>query len=276
MTLIISPKRAVSMAQRRQENNPLATYVHHTGTITSSRSVEDDGALVNAADGGTYSYWVPVTSGQSTATYVSDLGYAQLVNFVGIVAHNLGTRAASIVVAYSSNGSSWTDIEVDNSPATDENVGMFFEDVTARYWRVTLSFPSSSSIYVGAIAFGAAVVFPARIYQGYTPPLQATSVEQLGNVTEGGNYVGTAVVRRGMATSFGLNYLEPEFVRDDEMQAFQSWFNAGKPFFWAWRPMKYGDLLYAWRTGAEIMPTNSGPNDLMSFSANVRAYDDKS
>lgn len=276
MTLVISQNRAVSMAQRGQENNPIATYVSHTGTVTSSRGVEDDGALINALDAGTYSYWVPDTSGQSSATFVVDLGSEKLVNFIGIVAHNLGTRGASVVVSYGSSGSSWTNVEVDNSPASDENIGMFFEDITARYWRVSLSFQSSLSLFIGVISFGAAVVFPTRIYQGYMPPLQATSVERLGNVTEGGNYIGTSVVRRGQGTAFALNYLEPEFVRSAEMQAFQSWFNAGKPFFWAWRPLKYGDLLYSWRTGAEIMPTNSGPNDLMSFSAKVRAYDDKS
>lgn len=276
MTLIISPKRGVSMAQRRQENNPLATYASYVGTITSNRSVEEDGALVNASDGGTYSYWVPNTAGQTSATYVSDLGASKSVNFVGIVSHNLGTSGASIVVAYASDGSNWTDVEVDNSPTTDDNIGMFFEDIEARYWRVSLTFPTSSALLVGVVSFGAALVFPTRIYQGYTPPLQATSVEQLGNVTEGGNYIGTAVVRRGQAASFGLNYLKPEFVRGVEMQAFQSWFNAGKPFFWSWRPLKYGDTLYAWRTGATIVPTNSGPNDLMSFSASVRAYDDKS
>lgn len=276
MTLIVSPSRSISSAQRGQENNPIATYAAHSGTITSSRSVATDGALANANDAGTYSYWVPVTTGQTTATYVSDLGSAKLVNFAGIVAHNLGDKGADIVLAYSANGSSWTNVAVNHSPDTDENIGLYFEDVTARYWRISLTFPTAAAIYVGVISFCSALVFPTRIYQGYTPPLQATSVERLGNVTEGGNYVGTAVVRRGQATSFGLNYLSPSFVRDTEMQAFQAWYNAGKPFFWAWRPMKYGDLLYAWRSGAEIVPTNSGPNNLMSFSASVRAYDDKS
>jgi hypothetical protein len=55
--------------------------------------------------------------------------------------------------------------------------------------------------------------------------------------------------------------------------AFQTAFNDGVGFFWAWRPTKYGDLFYAWRQGEAIVPTNSGPADFMAFNMGMRLYD---
>lgn len=279
MSMNISNPRKVTMKIRGLEHNPIATFADYTSmagsTVTSSVATSADGAAANAANGGTYDFWIPTAV---PARFIVVRAVAFEANFIGIVAHNIGTLGGLTVTAqYSQDGVSWTDLGFSIVPTDDQNIGLYFENINARQFRVSIDGAApASQLYVGVIQVAKAITFPTRIYQGYTPPLQATSVALQSNVTEGNNYVGSSVVRGGMGASASLSLLADDFVRGDDFQAFQSRFNAAKPFFWAWRPLKYDDLLYAWRSGSPIIPSNTGPKAYMGFDMAMRAYDDKS
>lgn len=281
MSLTISPIRAGQMAALGEMCHPIATWNDWASaagtTIGSNRSAVADGALANAVNGGTYDFWMPDLSAATSATFTLNRAAAFTCNFVGIVAHNLGSIGGVTVTAeYSTTGgASWVSAGVSVTPADDGNIGLYFADIEAADWRLSMSgFTAGDDPFFGAITFGQALTFPRRIWQGYVPPLQATEVDLLGSVTEGGHYVGTAVTRRGRRTTLELDLLPHDWVRDTEFQAFQRRFNDGLPFWWAWRPMAFEELLYAWRSGGPIVPVNSGLKAFMSISAEVRAFDD--
>ncbi|PHQ81846.1 MAG: hypothetical protein COB69_03570 [Phycisphaera sp.] len=105
------------------------------------------------------------------------------------------------------------------------------------------------------------------------PPITPNSVDLQSNVSEGGNLLGSATVRKGSRTAAGLTHIEPTFLRATQWTSFQTHFNGGGGFFWLWRPTKYEDAFYAWRDGGVIAPTNSGPKEYMSFDMGMRFYD---
>lgn len=276
MTLKITTGRLSEMAMRKQEQNPIITAREYMSdaTLNANASSLNGTALANLKNGGTFDFWTPDTTGESIILIRADLGQERTVNFVGVAAHNLEGIESEVSVEYGDNGTDWTDISDTATVDSAGNVGLYFEDVTARWWRVGFTVTSGDDISIGVVHIGEMVTIPTRVYQGYTPPIQATNVQLLGNVTEGGNYVSTAVTSRGKSAGAEINYVKPEFIRGDLFQDFLRRFNDGKPVFWAWRPVKYEDLIYAWRSGGAVVPSNTGPNDLMGFGLSMRAYND--
>ncbi len=275
MGLNITQLRLSQMAAEGYENNPLATAYDYTSDATLSSNTTDlaDGDIANLNDPGTFSFWSPDTSGITSLTLTAVLAASQVVNFIGLVAHNLGDTLPAITFAYSDDGgATWFDIDT-VTVVDDSNIGLYFQDVAAGRFRLTFAISDGDAISIGALAISDMLAFPSRIYSGYTPSLQATAVELQSNVTEGGNYIGSSFVRRGQMGSVALEHLSSDFIRGDRFRAFQTRFNNGLPMFWAWRPLKYEDLKYAWRSGDVITPTNMGILDLMAFTMKFRAYD---
>lgn len=286
MSLTISSGQAAAMALAGEENTPLVTWQDQTSrsgtTITSNRGTETDGALANAASGSTADFWIPTTTANTSVNFLINRSAAFPVNFIGIAAHTLADLGTTLTPEYSTDGgSTWTGLGVSASPTTAENIGFYFEAVTAADWRLRITgYTAGDFVAVGVISFARAFQFPQRmVYGGFAPPLEPTSVELVSNVTEGSNYIKSAVARRGIALGpVQMTHLTPDFVRGNgsAFPAFRRAFNNGEPFFFAWRPTDYEDLAYCWRAGGEIVPTTMGLRSYMQFAMNMDAYDDKS
>ena len=277
MSLVINTARLSQIAALKESGKPIWTLTNklESATVTSNLGVATDGAIANATNGTTYDFWVPDTSGETVAQLIADIGASETVNFVGLAAHNFGETDCAVTVEYSTDsGSNWTAVNVTATATDNSNVGLYFEDIDAQDWRISLTFADSADIQVGAAYLGYALTMERSFYGGFAPPVQATEVELMGNWTQGGNFVATTVTRYGKSASFEFNYLTDTFVRGAQFQELQRQFNTGRPFFFAWRPVKYPDLLYASRAGAPITPINSGGAAFMSFNAAVRAYND--
>lgn len=275
MTVLIGTARTLELGTDGQENNPsiLWNNLATAANISSVTGVATDGAVSNAVNGTTFDYAMPLVSGSNSAALsVSTLSGA--VNAGAIAAHNIGTLGATVALNYSDDGgSSWNDCGAGSIAPTDDDVILWrFPSVSGVEWRLIITGIVSGQPAIGVFVLGEELVLPRRIYQGYTPPLTPTNVTLQSNVSEGGHLLGNAYVRAGSNLQVELRYLEDSFVRGTDWLAFQEHFNSGKGFFWAWRPAKYDDAYYCWRSGGPIVPVNSGPLALMSAGFAARAY----
>lgn len=275
MTILIDPAVASTLATAGTSNNPIVAYANagNDGNMSTSIGTEVESASL-AVTGSTYDAWIATpASGECALQLV--LSSAQTLSFCAVAAHNIATAGASIRLEYSTNGgSTWNDSGAGpETPSDNQAIAFYFDAVSATHWRFRVTGAGSNDVEIGVALFSTPITIGQRIYQGFTPPITNTNVELQSNVSAGGNLLGSAVVRKGSSANASLTQIDPAFLRASTWEAFQNHFNNGGGFFWAWRPTKYSDLFYAWRQGATITPTNSGPKDYMSFDMDMRFYD---
>lgn len=204
----------------------------------------------------TFEAWKPTST---TSTWTVNLGSAKAVDFVGIVGDMAG---CTIAIQRSSNGTTWT--TVDTRTGITDRINMFlFSSVTYQYWRlsITVAIPTIAVVYIGK-----ALAMQRRLYQGHSPVTLSRSTELYTNESDGGQYLGRSIIRKGAATSCQWSHLKAAWYRSD----FDPFVKAARtqPFFIAWRPADYqAELGFVWTDG-DIQPTNSGPRDFMSVGVN--------
>jgi hypothetical protein len=276
MTVAIGSTRATELATAEQTNNPVILWnnIATTGNTSSPNGVNTDGAVANCLNGATYDACRPVIT--STIAPLVVTGSGLTANCAAIAAHNIGTLGLSVRVQYSDNGgSTWTDAGAGAVTPTDDQAIMWrFDESSHDDWRLVVFNGTSEEPAIGVFVLGVELVMPETVYQGYRPPITPTAVTTQSNVSEGGHLLGSAVVRRGSNAAVDFQHLEASFVRGTDYKPFQSHFNDGNGFFFAWRPTKYGDCHFAWREGDPIVPENTGPEDRMGLSMNMRLYDE--
>jgi hypothetical protein len=269
MTIYTTTARANALASAGQSNNPFVTAVQPSGTYSTGNGTQVQ-AAANAVTGSTFDQWTATPDGSGFAAWKVDFGTDRSPTFVGIAAHNISDVGGSVTVQHSSDDIIWSTLHTE-TPSDNAAIGFRFSATTDRYWRILLS-GLSGDVSIGVIWIGAEIIIPRRIYQGYAPPITPNVVELTNNVSEGGQLLGTDYAERGSIWQASLQHIEPSFIRGATWLAFQNHWNRGGGSFWAWRPTKYGDLLYSCRQGNAIAPTNSGPKDYMSFDVAGRAY----
>jgi hypothetical protein len=200
----------------------------------------------------TFEYWTPTAL---PAAWGVDFGSAKSVDYCGIVGDLNG---ATIEIQSSSNFSTWT-ARGTIGPTTDRiNMALFLE-TSVRYWRlyVTGGLPNIAVVHLGK-----ALAMQRKIYQGHTPLTLSRTTELSNNMSDGGQYLGRSVIRKGAQTSCNWSHLKADWYRAN----FDPFVKAARtgPFFIGWRPESYpSELGYVW-TDNDIAPTNSGPRDFMS------------
>ncbi len=278
MSLEISSARATTMTTAGQTNNPLIAWENYLATL-SPTIVVDTGTEINlvenAVTGNTFDAF---TATPDTGDVIVEFTFssAQTISFAAIAAHNLFDLTGDISVEYSTNGgSSWNDCGCGSvTPTDNQAVCFYFADQSAADWRFKIENCDAETLAIGVMHMGVPITMPQRVYIGYNPPIVPTRVRLQSNVTEGGHLAGAAVWSTGSDGQVDFMHLTPEFVRGTVFKPFMTHFNEGNGFFWIWRPTKYGDAFFAWRAGAAMIPTNSGPKDYMSAAMAMRFYDD--
>lgn len=226
----------------------------------STEAVGFEGA--NLENGLTYGHWMPTTL---PATARWDAIVPTACNYVGIAAHTLGEFDNLVEVQHSSDNSVWTTaisgIVQSNAPTL-----FLFRTVTARYWRIQISggtgIPAIGVIYIGKV-----LEMQRPIFQGHSPITMSRETTIKPNRSEGGQFLGRSIIRTGVSSQYQFQNLTDDWVRSN----FDPFIISARkyPFFIAWRPETYPEVAYGWENG-DIVPTNSGPRNLMSVSFNVQ------
>lgn len=279
MSIAVAAARASALAAAGESNNPFVAFDNLAASATlGGTAVKADGARENAVTGSTYDYWMPNVTA-TTAQFQVTFPTARTLSFVGIAAHSLGTLGATVAVQRSTNGGvNWSDAGAGSVVASDDKPIAFRMATSgndAADWRINISgLTVGANLFAGVLIFGSELVFPTRFYAGFAPAIVPTEVQLQSNVSVGGNLLGSQVIGQGSSLSASLRHLTPAFARGAAFTSFMRHYNAGKGFFFGWRPTAYpDDLHYCWRDGATLRPANMGVLDFMECEMAMRAYE---
>lgn len=237
--------------------NTVITSAGLTGTAG-----EANYPLSNVLNPATYERYKPTTP--ATCTLNIDVLSAVDVDYVGIQ----GRGITNVKVYSSSDDITYTQL-VDFNP-TGRAIMALFEEVTARYYRVTLT---GSALAIIAMKVGKALAMQRAIYGGHTPITMGRTSAIRPTMSETGQFLGASIQRKGLGTQFSWGNLKADWYR----QYFDLFVQSEprvNPFFIAWRPLSYpNEVAYCWAAG-DITPSNTGTKDFMSVSMSVEGFSD--
>jgi hypothetical protein len=238
-------------------------YIDYARSGTVTPSTEAVGFEADATQNRfTYDLYRP-TALPATLTY--DLGAAKAYNYIGIAGHTLGTAQTTVVAEYSTDNITYTTLDVDHIPANDRAIMLLFDEVTARYMRLTLSgatIPSISVVYCGST-----LDMYRPFYSGHTPGVLSRMTTVKPNKSVGGQWLGRSVIRQGLSAQYKWNNT-PLSWYETYMDPFSK-AAITDPFFIAWNPLEHPThVLYAW-TSEDVKPTLSGTLDFCEFGFSV-------
>lgn len=231
-------------------------------TISASSETENfpATALLNEL---TYETWRPSAM---PATWEVDAGESVTVDAVGIGSHNMASNGNTVAVEYFDG--TWQEVE-SYTPTSDKPVLFLLQPRQDQRWRINISGGTAPNI--GALFFGEAMQMERPIYGGHSPITLSRSTERQPNVSERGQWLGSSMVRSGVATDVSWSNLTAEWYRDT-FDPFVEYATQGPAtFFFAWRPIEYPhEVGYCWADQDDIQPNNTGTRDLMDVSMSVR------
>lgn len=187
-----------------------------------------------------------------------------------IAAHNLGTRGGTVTIQRFT--SSWVDV-MSITPTDDSPIMAIFEPLTDDSWRIKVE--NAAGPAIGVVWWGKLLQMQRPFYAGFAASEMNRSTVVRGNKSEGGQWLGRAVVRRAQRASYAWQNLTQAWVRANLdgasglIRALET-----QPFFLAWRPSELQDVDYAWTGGPVDGPINQGTRDLMSFTFGAEVYGD--
>lgn len=278
MTIATDPVRLAQLVAAKQENFPIIAFANQADTATlGGTAVLADGARENAILGSTYSYWLPnVTSTAATLRFT--FPSARTISCAAIAAHNIGTLGATVNVRRSTDGGTiWADAGAGSVTPTDDSPilwRMLTSGNDAADWEFRITgLTAGDPLYIAVAFMGSLIAVPTRIYAGYSPVVRPTEVALQSNVSVGGNLLGSSIISTGSRISAQFDLVEQAFGRGN-LRNFMPHFNAGKGFFFGWRPNAHpDDVHYCWREGEALRFTNMGVLDFIQFGLNMRVYE---
>jgi hypothetical protein len=233
-----------------------------TPTVSSTASGFYAGALANSL---TNEYWSPSSS---VATIQYDFGQSRSIDYVAVGAHTLGTTASTVVVAYSIDDITYTDLP-DFIAADNSAVVILFEAVDARYVRITITYAAAAPV-VSVVYAGLSLAMQRAIYGGHSPVTLSRDTTAYSQVSASGQWLGRSTVRRGLKTSASFRHLTAAWCRSYLDPFAKSARNY--PYFFGWNPSQFpAEVALCW-SNSDITPTNMGIRDLMEVSFDINGF----
>jgi len=239
--------------------------IFENGTVTTN-SQTSDGAALNAVEDTTFDFWTP--AGVPARIRV-DYGEDVECDCMGIASHTAGSEGTTIVVEYSDDGVSFTEV-ASVSPLTDDTIMVIFPSTSAQYWQIR---QTDAACSIGVVKLGKRLVFPSGVISGHIGINHSSRVELLTpNVSQQGQFLGTRVKRIGARANINFGQIETDFV-DNDMAMFEYHFNSGRTFFYAGSPSEWPeDYGYAWRAGREMRPSYDEGGELSQVDIEADFY----
>lgn len=236
---------------------------YHSIVTASALSADEEAEgfpVTNLANPATYPLaWWRATS--TAVQYINVTASGTGIDYFGIAKHNLGSSGATVQLQGSDNGTDWTDVSLEVQPGSDFVLVVQFVPANYAQWRLKLT-PGSEAPYIGVLYVGTMLVLQRNIYVGHTPLPYGRRKTVLTGKSENGQFMGRIARREFLVSAVDLKNLTPGWFREF-LDPFLEECQAGKPFFWAWRPGTYPtEVGYAWIDGSPAV-TNQSPNGHM-------------
>jgi hypothetical protein len=220
----------------------------------------------NAADGTTYTAWKPTAMPATwTLTFTS-----AAVSYVGIAAHDLGSRAATVNVQRWT-GAAWSTVAT-ATPANDNALLFLLTRRTAQTtFRVEVT--GSSIPMIGIIAIGDVLEMPQKcVWTDSLPFNEAMQVTYADAISEGGNVLGRFLTRRARPCSMTVNNISETWWATNG-PTLAGWLEDGAVFV-ADRPSVYAASVIYGQVPEPLQAPRVGPLDAArSMTITVTGYE---
>ena len=251
-------------------NSPLIGYDQKvTISNIAASSAATDFPATNMANPATFLKWKATSTAANTVT-VSTL--AGLSDYVGIAAHNLGSKVIPITIEGNTGAGFVTIVQATTLPDDQPTI---FRFPSALYTSIRLSLGvGTAEAEIGVLFVGRLLTLQRRIYVGHTPIKFGRSTKIVNGMSESGQYLGRIIVGQSRDSAFSIQNMTPGWYR----QNFDPFLVAAKdsPFFWAWRPFSFAtEVGYVWlRNDPKVV--NQRTNGMMNVSLEISGYFDNS
>ena len=238
---------------------------HLTASVISSSESGDTGyPLDNILTTQTFEVFKSTTT---NGTVISiDLLSAKAVDYIAMVGKNISTY----LLYYSIDGITYTKISELNDSSKVSKMGLF-EETTARYWRLAI-LGDTNGFNIANLKLGLSLAMYRPIYGGHAPLTLSRTTIKKPNISEGGEFLGSTVIRKGLNTSYDYQHLPADWYRQ-YFDPFVQHVESGNTFYMAWRPEDYPLEVGYCLSNSEITPSNMGVRDLMQVNFSVVGYD---
>lgn len=181
------------------------------------------------------------TSVVADATLTITLPIAESANSYAIYKHNLGTLGLTVKLQYSSDGSAWTDmVGSEKMPGDDKAIFFIGTAISQKYWRLHIAgLAATETLIIGHAFISNSLQMWQAPGSGWTPPNFAKNDDLISSRSDGGEFLGRSLIRKGNKTSFRLVSVNEDWVRtnwEDVMDAVQE-----HPFYYAWDSSAHPD-----------------------------------
>ena len=228
----------------------------------SATAISDNAGSANMLTPSTYDKWRPTSDGLATL-----VGALQQCDYVGIAAHNLGSDGVTLSVEVSNSGAGA--VVVYNQLVTNDK-SLFIRFAAGNYNQVSISISGSTATEIGVVFLGLELEMMRPIFSGHKPSTLSATDVMTPQVSDGGQFLGKQIVRRGYATSADFQHLTDEWYRSK----FQPFVEVAKtrPYFWAWNLLESpNDIVYGW-TNENISPAYMGIRNWLEVSFSIEAH----
>lgn len=237
--------------------NPLIGWDNIVTTSNIDSTTEDtEFPVSNLANPATDLKWQGgVNTGDEYITITN--GNSELLDYVAIAKHNLGTISAIVSIEKCTNLANspqvWTEI-FQQEVMTDDTPTIFrFTPTSPQGIRVRIQpdvdYPEIAVLYAGSLLLMERSV---KVDVKHTPFPLGTLTKVVNGFSESGNFLGRTVVNTRKESTAQFDNITSSFYRDE----FNDFIDASRdtPFFFAWAPDDYPeDVGFAW-TIADPIP----------------------
>ncbi|RZV50571.1 MAG: hypothetical protein EX270_11285 [Pseudomonadales bacterium] len=211
-------------------------------TITADFTPPTGYELANCYDYKTHTAIKSDATGGKRIKLDAGSGNTITANYIGVVAHTLGTTANGVQLRYSDDDITYTAHLSKTSITVDDLIFVKGDSETHRYWEVLLD-STTTSTTVGHVMFGTALQC-RPIGAGFRPPVYEhyESINAQGNAA---NYLGRSIKRVPQDLRIRQQGIDPADFRTDWVPFLEH--AAQKPFFFCWDYENYSDeAVYCW------------------------------
>ncbi len=197
----------------------------------------------NLTDRLTYSAWQPSAGGTQYVTITA--GSGKSVDYLGIAAHNLASKGATIDFEYSDDGVVWTSVLGGYVPITDAPLLLLFAQQQRQRFRLAVNVNGAALPTIGVLMLGERLSLQRGIFVGHRPAPFARKRRFLTEESDSGQIIGSVAIAKANETAAKISRITPSWYREF-LDPFLERAVDREPFFFMWNTDdRYkGEVLY--------------------------------
>ena len=234
------------------------------GAVVTANAEDVDQPGSNAASWQTSGGgWQATGAGDKTLTVT--LAAVDNADCYGIYKHNIGTLGLTVKLQFSTDGVAWNDLAGSaRMPSDDTAVFFVGAQESAKFWRIHIAgLAAGETLIIGQAFIGLALSVFSPPEPGWVPPNLALDNVYINSRSEGGDFLGRTLIRKGSKTNFAVSIASQEWIRDSWLPFMEA--AELHPFYHAWDTTSFPDeVAFCYTDGPISKPVYVNPR-FMSF-----------